>query len=122
MFNIKLPIWLNLLLIATVLVNIFSSVTIEYNTISFQEYKKYEIVCGNIRDVINTTSVGDLSQELRVNWSTCREKAIIILITNLLSLIFLLTSLIYLIYLYKNRKDHEDLSDLLTILKRINKK
>ena len=122
MFNIKLPIWLNLLLIATVLVNIFSSVTIEYNTISFQEYKNYEIVCGNIRDVINTTSVGDLSQELRVNWSTCRDKAIIILITNLLSLIFLLTSLIYLIYLYKNRKDHEDLSDLLTILKRINKK
>ena len=122
MFNIKLPIWLNLLLIITVLINIFSSVTIEYHTISFQEYKNYEIVCGNILNVINTTNLEDLSQDLRLNWNSCKEKAFIILITNLISLTFLLILLIYLFYLYKNRKEQEDISDILSILKRMNKK
>ena len=122
MFNIKLPIWLNILLIITVLINIFSSVTIEYHTISFKEFRNYEIVCGNILEVINTTNIEDLSKDLRLNWSSCREKAFVILITNLVSLSFLIILLIYLVYIYKNRKEREDISDLLTILKRMNRK
>ena len=93
-----------------------------YHTISFQEYRNYEIVCGNILDVIRTTNIEDLSKDLRLNWSSCREKAFVILITNLVSLSFLIILLIYLVYIYKNRKEREDISDLLTILKRMNRK
>ena len=49
MFNIKFPIRLIILLIITVLVNIFSTVTIKYNAISLQEFRKYEIVCIGVK-------------------------------------------------------------------------
>ena len=48
MFNIKFPIRLIIFLILTVIVNVFSTVTIEYNAISFQEYRNVEIICGNL--------------------------------------------------------------------------
>ena len=76
----------------------------------------------SILEVINTTNIEDLSKDLRLNWSSCREKAFVILITNLVSLSFLIILLIYLVYIYKNRKEREDISDLLTILKRMNRK
>ncbi|GIR01079.1 MAG: hypothetical protein CM15mP10_1420 [Actinomycetota bacterium] len=88
MFNIKFPIRLIIFLIITVFVNVFSTVTIEYNAISFQEYRNYEIVCGNLFEVIKTTDIEDLSKDLRVNWRSCREKAFTILITSGISLNF----------------------------------
>ena len=63
MFNIKFPIWL-LFLIFTVFVNVFSTVTIEYNAISFQEYRNYEIVCGNLFDVIQTTDISEVFKRI----------------------------------------------------------
>ena len=74
MFNIKFPIRLIIFLIFTVIVNVFSTVTIEYNAISFQEYRNVEIICGNLFDVIQTTDISEVSKDLRVNWRSCREK------------------------------------------------
>ncbi len=119
MFNIKFPIRLIILLILTVFLNIFSTVTIEYNAVSLQEFRKYEIACGDIYDVINT-NISNVSQDLKLNWKTCKSKAYTILITSGISLFFLLTLLIYLIYIFKNIPKREDITDLLGILKRIN--
>tara|TARA_B100001079_G_C15951725_1_gene315203 strand:+ start:159 stop:527 length:369 start_codon:yes stop_codon:yes gene_type:complete len=122
MFNIKFPIRLIIFLIFTIIINIFSTVTIEYNAISFQEYRNVEIICGNLFNVIMTTEISEVSNDLRVNWRSCREKAYTIIITSGISLIFLITLLIYLFYLYKNRPKREEISDLLSILRRMNKK
>ena len=108
MFNIKFPIRLIIFLIFTVIVNVFSTVTIEYNAISFQEYRNVEIICGNLFDVIQTTDITDVSKDLRVNWRSCREKAFTIIITSGISLTFLVTLLMYLFYLYRNRPKRED--------------
>tara|TARA_A100000164_G_scaffold356096_1_gene365325 strand:+ start:22 stop:390 length:369 start_codon:yes stop_codon:yes gene_type:complete len=122
MFNIKFPIRLIVLLIITVVVNIFSTVTIEYNAISFQEYRNIEIICGDLYGVITTNDINQVPTELRVNWRPCREKAFTVLITSAFTLTFLISLLIYLIILYKNRPKREDINDLLGILKRMNNK
>ena len=122
MFNIKFPIGIIILLIITVIINVFSTVTIEYFGISYEIFRTYEIECGNIYDVINTVDITDFTQEKRVNWKSCRQKAYIVLFTSAISLIFLATVLIYLIYLYRNKPKQEDLTDILSILKRMNKK
>ena len=122
MFNIKFPIRLIVLLIITVVVNIFSTVTIEYNAISFQEYRNIEIICGDLYGVITTNDINQVPTELRVNWRPCREKAFTVLITSAITLTFLISLLIYLIILYKNRPKREDINDLLGILKRMNNK
>ena len=122
MFNIKFPIRLIILLILTVIVNIFSTVTIEYNAISFQEYRNIEIVCGDLYSVLKTSDINQVPTELRVNWRPCREKAFTVLITSAFTLTFLISLLIYLVILYKNRPKREDINDLLGILKRMNKK
>ena len=122
MFNIKFPIRLIILLILTVIVNIFSTVTIEYNAISFQEYRNIEIVCGDLYSILTTSDINQVPTELRVNWRPCREKAFTVLITSAFTLTFLISLLIYLVILYKNRPKREDINDLLGILKRMNKK
>ena len=122
MFNIKFPIRLIILLILTVIVNIFSTVTIEYNAISFQEYRNIEIVCGDLYSVLTTSDINQVPTELRVNWRPCREKAFTVLITSAFTITFLISLLIYLVILYKNRPKREDINDLLGILKRMNKK
>ena len=122
MFNIKFPIRLIILLILTVIVNIFSTVTIEYNAISFQEYRNIEIVCGDLYSVLTTSDINQVPTELRVNWRPCREKAFTVLITSAFTLTFLISLLIYLVILYKNRPKREDINDLLGILKRMNKR
>ena len=122
MFNIKFPIGIIILLIITVIINVFSTITIEYFGISYEIFRTYEVQCGNIYEVINTVDIADFTQEKRVNWKYCQQKAYIVLITSGISLIFLATVLIFLIYLYKNKPKQEDITDLLTILKRMNKK
>ncbi len=122
MFNIKFPIGIIILLIITVIINVFSTVTIEYFGISYEILRTYEIECGNIYEVINTVDISDFTQEKRVNWKSCQQKAYIVLFTSAISLIFLATVLIYLIYLYRNKPKQEDLTDIISILKRINKK
>ena len=122
MFNIKFPIRLIILLILTVIVNIFSTVTIEYNAISFQEYRNIEIVCGDLYSGLTTSDINQVPTELRVNWRPCREKAFTVLITSAFTLTFLISLLIYLVILYKNSPKREDINDLLGILKRMNKK
>ena len=122
MFNIKLPIGLIVLLLITIIVNVFSNITIEYYGISVDIFRTYEVQCGNILSVINTTDVSEFSQDLRVNWNTCQQKAYIVIITSTISLIFLISLLLYLIYLYKNKPVRDDMSDILGLLKRINNK
>ena len=122
MLNIKFPIGIIILLIITVIINVFSTVTIEYFGISYEIFRTYEIECGNIYEVINTVDISDFTQEKRVNWKSCKQKAYIVLFTSAISLIFLATVLIYLIYLYRNKPKQEDLTDIISILKRINKK
>ena len=122
MLNIKFPIGIIILLIITVIINVFSTVTIEYFGISYEIFRTYEIECGNIYEVINTVDITDFSQEKRVNWKSCQQKAYVIVITSAISLVFLTTVLIYLIYLYRNKPKQEDLTDILLILKRMNKK
>ena len=122
MFNIKFPIGIIILLIITVIINVFSTITIEYFGISYEIFRTYEIQCGNIYEVINTVDISDFTQEKRVNWKSCQQKAYVIIITSAISIVFLSTVLIYLIYLYKNKPKQEDLTDILSILKRMNKK
>ena len=122
MFNIKLPIGLIVLLLITIIVNVFSNITIEYYGISVDIFRTYEVQCGNILSVINTTDISEFSQELRVNWNTCQQKAYIVIITSTISLIFLISLLLYLIYLYRNKPVKDDMTDILALLKRINNK
>ena len=122
MFNIKFPIGIIILLIITVIINVFSTITIEYFGISYEIFRTYEVQCGNIYEVINTSDITDFTQEKRVNWKSCQQKAYVIIITSAISLVFLITVLIYLIYLYMNKPKQEDLTDILSILKRMNNK
>ena len=122
MFNIKYPIVIIILLIITVIINVFSTVTIEYFGISYEIFRTYEIQCGNIFEVINTVDISDFTQEKRVNWKSCQQKAYVIMITSVISLVFLTTVLIYLIYLYRNKPKKEDITDILSILKKMNQK
>jgi len=122
MFNIKLPIGLIVLLLITVIINIFSNISIEYYGISVDIFRTYELQCGNILTVINTTDISELSQDLRVNWNTCQQKAYIVLITSTISLFFLITLLLYFIYLYRKKPEKDDMSDMLGLLRRMNKK
>ena len=122
MFNIKLPIGLIVLLLITVIINVFSNISIEYYGISVDIFRTYELQCGNILTVINTTDVSELSQNLRVNWNTCQQKAYVTLITSTISLFFLITLLLYFIYLYRNKPEKDDMSDILGILRRMNRK
>ena len=122
MLNIKYPIGIIILLIITVIINVFSTVTIEYFGISYEIFRTYEIQCGNIFEVINTVDISDFTQEKRVNWKSCQQKAYVILITSVISLVFLTTVLIYLIYLYRNKPKKEDLTDILSILKKMNQR
>ena len=122
MLNIKFPIGIIILLIITVIINVFSNVTIEYFGISYEIFRTYEIQCGNIYEVINTSNIADFTQEKRVNWKSCQQKAYIIMITSAISLTFLITVLIYTIYKYRNRPKQEEIKDLLSILKRMNNK
>ena len=82
MFNIKFPIGIIILLIITVIINVFSTVTIEYFGISYEIFRTYEIECGNIYEVINTVDITDFTQEKRVNWKSCQQKAYIDLFTS----------------------------------------
>ena len=75
MFNLKLPIRLIMLLILTVIVNIFSTVTIEYNVISFQEYRNIEVDCGDLFSVLTINDINNVPDELKSDWRPCREKA-----------------------------------------------
>ena len=122
MFNIKLPIGLIVLLLITVIINVFSNISIEYYGISVDIFRTYELQCGNILTVINTTDISELSQDLRVNWNTCQQKAYIVLITSTISLFFLITLLLYFIYLYRKKPEKDDMSDILGLLRRMNKK
>ena len=122
MFNIKFPIGIIFLLIITVIINIFSAVTIEYYGLSYEIFRTYEIQCGNIYEVLNTQDITDFTQEKRVNWKSCQQKAYVVLITSIISLVFLATVLIYLVYLYRNKPKQEDMGDILSILRRMNKK
>ena len=122
MFNIKLPIGLIVLLLITIIVNVFSNITIEYYGISVDIFRTYEVQCGNILSVINTTDISEFSQDLRVNWNKCQQKAYIVIITSTISVIFLISLLLYLIYLYRNKPAKDDMSDILALLKRINNK
>ena len=122
MFNIKFPIRLIILLILAVVVNIFSTVTIEYNVISFQEYRNIEVSCGDLFSVLTTNNIENVSNELKSDWRPCREKAFIVLISSGLSLAFLISLLIYLLNIYKNYPKREEINDLLGILKRMNRK
>ena len=65
MFNLKLPIRLIMLLILTVIVNIFSTVTIEYNVISFQEYRNIEVDCGDLFSVLTINDINNVPDELK---------------------------------------------------------
>ena len=122
MFNLKLPIGLIVLLLITVIVNVFSNITIEYYGISVDIFRTYEVQCGNILSVINTTDISEFSQDLRVNWNKCQQKAYIVIITSTIRVIFLISLLLYLIYLYRNKPAKDDMSDILALLKRINNK
>ena len=122
MFNIKFPIGIIILLILVIFIDVFSPVSIEYFGLSYEIFRTYEVQCGNIYEIINTVDISEFSQEKRVNWKSCKQKAYVILITSIISLIFLVLILIYLIYLYKNKPKQEKITDLLTILKRINNK
>ena len=107
MFNLKLPIRLIMLLILTVIVNIFSTVTIEYNVISFQEYRNIEVDCGDLFSVLTINDINNVPDELKSDWRPCREKAFILLI--------------YLIIILKNYPKRENIDDLLRLLKRMNR-
>ena len=96
--------------------------SIEYYGISVDIFRTYELQCGNILTVINTTDISELSQDLRVNWNTCQQKAYIVLITSTISLFFLITLLLYFIYLYRKKPEKDDMSDILGLLRRMNKK
>ena len=98
----------------------YSGIEIKY--LRLKSHLRYIFNGRSAPKIIRTTNIEDLSKDLRLNWSSCREKAFVILITNLVSLSFLIILLIYLVYIYKNRKEREDISDLLTILKRMNRK
>ena len=121
MFNLKLPIRLIMLLILTVIVNIFSTVTIEYNVISFQEYRNIEVDCGDLFSVLTINDINNVPNELKSDWRPCREKAFILLISSAISLTFLISLLIYLIIILKNYPKREDINDLLRLLKRMNR-
>ncbi|MDA9706550.1 hypothetical protein N9U94_04955 [Acidimicrobiaceae bacterium] len=86
------------------------------------DFRSYEIICGDIFEVVKATSNSEYSERLGLNWRQCKEKGLTILVTSSITFIFLITLLIYLFYIYKNRPKREELSDLLMILKRMNKK
>ena len=76
MFNIKFPIKLIIFLLITILINVFSTVTLKYNAISLNDFRSYEIICGDIFEVVQATSNSEYSERLGANWRQCRESIV----------------------------------------------
>ena len=84
MFNIKFPIKLIIFLLITILINVFSTVTLKYNAISLNDFRSYEIICGDILEVVQATSNSEYSEKLGANWRQCRERGLTIIVTSCL--------------------------------------
>ena len=122
MFKSKYTILIILFFIIISIINIFSIVYVEYNTISLVKFKEHSIECGHLIDIL--TNKIDYSQDslLSMNRDTCKNVALVTLLSSITSILFLSLGLYITIRFIKNRKDIEDLSDLILILKNRNKK
>ena len=121
MFKSKYTILIIIIFIIISILNIFSIVYVEYSTVSLVKFKEHRIECGNLIDILANKIDYSENSLLSMNRNTCKNVAVVTLLSSMTSILFLSLCLYITIRFIKNRKDIEDLSDLILILKKRNK-
>ena len=122
MFNKKSFLIFLVFLFLLSVFNLFNDVTLEYVGISLDLYKKFEVSCGSVVEIVSNIGNSEFMRSLGVNRKSCVGSAIVKII-NFISttLVILLAAYLGLKY-FKKLDSREDLSDLIFILKRRNSK
>tara|TARA_B100000579_G_C22532845_1_gene711567 strand:- start:392 stop:763 length:372 start_codon:yes stop_codon:yes gene_type:complete len=121
MFKSKYTIAGILLLILISISNIFSIVYVEYNSVSLVEFREHRIECGPLLDILQNNIDYSKNSQLSMNRFSCKQIAMVTLLSSITSILFLIVVLFIIIKLIKNKTEVEDISDLLNILKSRNR-
>jgi len=122
MFNKKSFLIFLVFLFLLSVFNLFNDVTLEYVGISLDLYKKFEISCGSVIEIVSNIGNSEFMRSLGVNSKSCTGTAIVKII-NFISTTFVILLAAYLgLKYFKKLDSREDLSDLISILKRRNSK
>ena len=120
MFKSKYTIAAILLLIIISFSNIFSIVYVEYSSVSLVEFREHRIECGPLLDILQNNIDYSINSALSMNRFSCRQIAIVTLLSSITSILFLILVLFIIVKIIKNKSEVEDISDLLKILKKQN--
>ena len=121
MFKSKYTIAGILLLILISISNIFSIVYVEYNSVSLVEFREHRIECGPLLDILQNKIDYSKNSELSMNRFSCKQIAMVTLLSSITSILFLILLLFIIYKIIKNKSEMEDISDLLNILKTRNR-
>jgi len=122
MFNKKSFLIFLVFLFLLSVFNLFNDVTLEYVGISLDLYKKFEISCGSVIEIVSNIGNSEFMRSLGVNSKSCIGTAVVKII-NFISTTFVILLAAYLgLKYFKKLDSREDLSDLISILKRRNSK
>ena len=122
MFNKKSFLIFLVFLFLLSVFNLFNDVTLEYVGISLDRYKKFEISCGSVIEIVSNIGNSEFMRSLGVNRKSCIGTAVVKII-NFISTTFVILLAAYLgLKYFKKLDSREDLSDLISILKRRNSK
>ena len=117
MNKIKLLIFADLIIIFSIIYNIFSKIYFEFKGGSIRIIQTYKIECGFTADVINNSFLENASKNLSMHADLCINLARL-RIFNIVILSFLLIAVsIYTYVSIKNYRPYKSIDDLLKILK-----
>ena len=117
MNKIKFLITANLLIVFSIIYNIFSKIYFEFKGGSIRVIQTYKIECGITADVINNSFLENASKNLSMHADLCINLARL-RIFNIVILSFLLIAVsIYTYVSIKNYRPYKSIDDLLKILK-----
>ena len=121
MNKIKYLIGCNVLIILSILYNLFSKIYIEFAGGSISLIKTYKIECGYTTDVINNTFLENASKNLSMMTDICINLARLRIFNIITLSILLICILSYTVISYRKFQPFKSIDDLLSILKRRNK-
>ena len=117
MNKIKLLIFADLIIIFSIIYNIFSKIYFEFKGGSIRIIQTYKIECGFTADIINNSFLENASKNLSMHADLCINLARL-RIFNIVILSFLLIAVsIYTYVSIKNYRPYKSIDDLLKILK-----
>ena len=121
MKKIKYLIFLNVVIVLSILYNLFSKILIEFKGGTINLIQTYTIECGYTNDVLNNTFLENASKNLSMMSDICINLARLRIFNIVILLLLLITASTYTYVAYKNYRPFKSIDDLLLILKKRNK-